>query len=336
MGKHTVTLKDVAERAGMSVTQVSRALNGYNDVSASTKERIKALADEMGYIKNVAAQKLATQSSNQIALVIKGMENDNKYNTYSAVYSVIRGIEAYTSSINYDLTIYTLRENRQSYVAYFNAKGITSAILIGFEYNDPYLSELLESPIPCVCIDIPTTGGNNGCIIVNNSYYASQVVELLIRSGKKKIAMITGKENAIVSMERETGYKIALAKHQMEWNAEFILKGNFERDTARECTKEILKKYPDIDGFFCASDYMAIGCMEGIREMGKSIPEDIGVVGFDDIPVSEYLMPSLSTVAQNSYEKGYAAAKLIHEIIRKENTPRIITLECELKMRDSV
>lgn len=336
MARSIVRLKDVAERAGLSVTQVSRALNGHDDVSPATKERIREIAQEMGYIKNVAAQKLATQTSNQIALVIKGMEHDNSCNEYSLMYSVIRGIEGYTSTIDYDLTIYALRDNVTSYLDFFAAKGITSAIMSGFDYNDPQLAEVLESHIPCVCIDIPVTGDNNGCVITNNVHYAYQAVEALIKSGKKNIAMINGKDTAIVSMEREMGYKIALTKNHIPLEKKWILKGEFDRKIAREITLEMIEKYPEIDGFFCASDYMAVGCIEAINKVGKKIPEEIGVIGFDDIPIAAYLTPTLSTVRQDNYKKGYVAAQIIHQIIRQEDKPRTITLECELKLRGSI
>lgn len=336
MKNNSVKLKDIAKQSGLSVTQVSRALNGHDDVSCATKKRIKAIAQEMGYIKNVTAQKLVTQTSNQIALVIKGMEEDASHNEYSLVYSIIRGIEAYTSTINYDLTIYAMRGNMKSYFDYFVAKGITSAILTGFDYNDKKLLQVLDSSIPCACIDIPVTGENNGCVITDNVHYATQAVDLLIESGKQKIAMINGKNTAIVSIEREKGYQTSLAKNKIDFREEWVVQGEFNRIKAKERTLELMQNYPEIDGFFCASDYMAVGCMEALKELGKNIPKEVGVIGFDDIPISAYVTPSLTTVKQDNYSKGYLAAKIIHEIIKKEDKPRTLTLECEMKIRNSI
>lgn len=331
-----IRLKDIAQAAGMSVTQVSRALNDHNDVSEETKIKIRELAKKMGYVKNVAAQKLVMQVSNQIALVIKGIENAGDTMEYNAIYPILCGINQYTNKVGYELIVYILQENIENYTDYFQQKGITAAILCGFDYDDEKLHELLETNSACVCIDIPIEGHKKGCVITNNTLYASQAVEALIHSGKKNIAMISGTPHAMVSIEREAGYRVALRKHKMDIKEEYITNGDFKKKSAREATYEILKQYPEIDGFFCASDYMALGCMEAIQNIGKSVPKDIGVIGFDNIPITKYVKPKLSTVAQDDYQKGYEAAKLLIELVKGEENQKTVTLSCEMKIRESI
>lgn len=118
-------------------------------------------------------------------------------------------------------------------------------------------------------------------------------------------------------------------------NEAYIFNGDFRKQKARQVTLEVLERHPEIDGFFCASDYMALGCMEAIQTMGKRIPEDIGVIGFDNIPITRYVKPKLSTVAQDDYQKGYEAAKLLIQMENGEMIQKTVTLSCEMKIRES-
>lgn len=331
-----VKLKDIAQAAGVSVTQVSRALNNHSDVSEDTKRKVKEIAKEMGYIKNTTAQKLVMQVSNQIALVIKGFTNPSNSVEYNSIYPLLCGINRYINEVDHELVVYMLQENTESYTEYFQSKGIQGAILFGFDYDDKKLHELLETNYPCVCIDIPIQGKNKGCVIINNTLYATQAVEALIVSGKKHIAMISGTPKAIVSIEREAGYRIALHKHNFTLQKGYICDGNFRQKRAKELTRELLQTYPEIDAFFCASDYMALGCMEMLREMGKSIPQDIAVIGFDNMPITKYVTPKLSTVSQNDEQKGYEAAKLLVDIMHRDIEDKTVILSCEIKLRESV
>ncbi len=329
-----ITLKDVAKAAGMSVTQVSRALNNHDDVSEETKVRIRQIANELGYIKNTMAQKLVMQVKNEMAVVVKGFENEENISDYNPIYKILCGVNKLVSEKQYELSVYMIQDSVTSYVEYLRNKGISKAILSGFEYDDKRLLELINSNIRCVFIDIPIDEGNNGCVIINNMLYSTQAVEAMIKTGKKHIAMINGTSHATVSIERESGYKIALAKRAMP-NYE-TYEGDFSRRKAKSETLRALKEHPEIDGFFCASDYMAMGCIEALEDMGKRVPEDIAVVGFDDLPISRYLKPALSTVHQDDFAKGYEAAKLLWEFSESEASSNIVTLGCELIIRDTI
>ncbi len=331
-----VKLKDVAKAAGMSVTQVSRALNNYDDVNEETKTRIKAIAKEMGYVKNITAQKLATGTSNQITFVIKGLDDRSNLVEYNSIYPILCGINGYTSQLQYEVVVYIVQEKVNSYVDYFKDKGINNAILFGFEYDDEAFIELINSTYTLVCIDIPIDGENKGCVITNNTFYATQAVDLLYKSGKQNIAMISGKNQAIVSIEREAGYRVALQKNKKIVDETLILNGEFREQKAKEVTLQVLKDHPEIDGFFCASDYMAIGCMEAIKSINKRIPEDIAVIGFDNMPVSRYVTPSLTTVAQDDYKKGYQAAELMSSLMKRECETKTVLMNCEIKIRASI
>ncbi len=318
----------------MSVTQVSRALNNKDDVSTQTKERIQKLANDMGYIKNITAKNLAMSVTNEIALVIKGFEDPSNSVDYNPIYPILCGVNKIAIKHEQTVVVHILPDTTTSYVTYFRNKGIANAVLFGFDYDDARLEEVFKSNINCVFIDVQVEDENKGCVVVNNTLYSTKAVELLINSGKNNIAMISGKPHALVSLEREAGYKIALEKNGKKIYE--IYQGDFNKKTAKKVTEELLNKYPEIDGIFCASDYMALGCMEVIQNLGKKIPDDIALIGFDNIPSSRYTSPSLSTVGQDDYKKGIEATKMLMKISNGENILRTKTLDCEILKRESV
>jgi len=331
-----ITLKDIAKKAGLSVTQVSRALNGHEDVSDQTKQRVRAIANEMGYIKNAVAHRLVTGTSNQIAFVVQGFDNKVKEEEYNEFYAILNGIYQFGSEHKYETVLYIIKSSQQSYVQFFREKGIQNAVMYGFNYDDAKLLDLLETSYNIVCIDILVAAKNKGCVVVDNTHYSMLAVEALLRSGKSNIALITGNQHAMVSLEREAGYRIALQKQKIAINGDYVVDANFSQKVAFQKTLELLKKHPQLDGFFCISDYMALGCLEAIQSLGKVIPKDIAVIGFDDILVSRYTTPKLSTINQNNYSKGFEAAKLVDALKREDYVTTTIILSCELKLRDSI
>ncbi|ONI45591.1 hypothetical protein AN641_03710 [Candidatus Epulonipiscioides gigas] len=331
-----ITLKDIAKEADLSVTQVSRALNGHEDVSEETRKRVQTLANTMGYVKNLAAHRLVTGTSNQIAFVVQGFKNKNNESEYNEFYDILNGIHQFSSEKQYETVLYIIQSIQHSYIQFFKEKGIQNAILYGFDYDDPKLIELLNTNYNIVCIDIPVEGINKGCVVINNTYYSTLAVEALLNSGKQNIAIITGSHHASVSLEREAGYRIALQKKRIPIIEEYIVDANFNQQIAYQKTLKLLEQYPQIDGFFCISDYMALGCMEAIKNIGKIIPKDIAIIGFDDIPITRYVAPKLSTISQNSYSKGFEAAKLIDAIKQSLSIDTTVILNCELKIRASI
>ncbi len=329
-----ITLKDLALAANMSVTQVSRALNNKDDVSEETKKRIQQLANDMGYIKNITAKNLAMSVSNEIALVLKGFEVPSNSVDYNPIYPILCGVNKVAVENEQTVVVHIIPDNISNYVHFFRNKGISKAILFGFDYDDERLGEVYESNIQCVFIDVQVNSDTKGCVVVNNTLYSTKAVEELLKSGKKNIAMISGTSHALVSLEREAGYKIALEKSGKKIYE--IFRGNFNRKDAKIVTKEILSKYPEIDGIFCASDYMALGCMEALQERGKKIPDDVGLIGFDNIPISKYTTPPLSTVEQDDYLKGIEATKMLVKMSNGKKIPHTKTLDCEIIKRESI
>lgn len=330
-----VSLKDIAAASGISLTQVSRALNNHSDVSEETKQKVRRIAKEMGYVKNINAQRLATKVSNQIAVIVIGMNEDANDSGGNIFIDIIRGINKFATEVEYEAIIHLVENKRKkSYLEYCKERAIEGVIIIGSQFDDPRFTELVESDFPCVAIDIQIDGKNKGSVIINNTYYSMIAVNEIIKSGKNKIAMLSGTEHDMVSLERKAGYEMALRTNKLTVDENIIINCEFDYNKSIEATRDLLNC--NVDGIFCASDYMALGAIKAIEENGLRIPEDIAVFGFDGIPIGQYIRPRLTTIKQDNYKKGYSSAKLLYEILTGKENMGTIVVPCTVEKRESV
>jgi len=321
----------------VSVTTVSRALNGYYDVSQSTKENILKIAKELNYVPNRSAQNLVKKQNNTLAIILSGLEKDGGKD--NIVYRMLSGMYTYAETVNYEVVLFTMSsayQREKSYVQFCREHNIGGAVLNGIRTDDPYFEEIVNSDLPCVLIDILKNGKNISSITIDNVKAAEEAVNLLIKNNHKHIVMINGRKEAAVSIERYKGYVKALKNNNITIKEEYCVYADFLEDCAYEKTKELLNKYPEITSFFCASDIMALGAMKAIKELNKKVPEDISVVGFDNIPLAAYSTPALTTVNQDFYLMGKEAAKQLLKMIKKEDFKKNIILNHKLLVRDSV
>lgn len=330
-----VNLKDIARECGVSMTQVSRALNDRDDVSQKTKLLVRETAQRLGYVKNINAQILATKESNQIALMIYGVDKD-KNSEPSIIYNIIKGVNRFAKENGLEAVVYLNEDPQVSYLNFCRQRGITGIILFGVNYEDQSFKEIIASDFPCVVIDIPVEGKNKGNVVVNNIFYSMEATNYIIKKGRRKVAMMCGHGHSMVDVERKAGYKMALESHSMEVDEDLIVFGDFDSEKAYEKTIELFEKHPGIDGLYCASDFMALGAMNALKDMGRRVPQDISVFGFDGIMMGEFVTPTLSTIKQNNLKKGYLAAKLLRDILKGDAETNTIVVPCEIVLRESV
>ncbi len=331
-----INLKDISKASGFSVTQVSRALNNHEDVNEETKHKIQKIATEMGYVKNITAQRLSSKKSNQIAVIVHGVEEDiNDFNT-NILFSILKGVNKFALSVDYEPIIHLVDKSDISYLNFCRQRGISGVILVGIKYDDPKFQELVQSNFPCVVIDIPIEGKKKGCVVVNNNYYSICAVSLLIEKGRRNIALISGHNHAMVTIERKIGYKTALLSAGIQYNENFIISADFEYEKAYRKTIELLTKYNEIDAIFAMSDIMAIGALKAAKHLNKKIPEDISIFGFDGISITQFVNPAISTIKQDNFKKGYSAAKLLYEILHETNEENTILIPCDIIVTESI
>ncbi|WP_226527212.1 LacI family DNA-binding transcriptional regulator [Metabacillus niabensis] len=330
------TIKDIAKAAGVSVTTVSRAINGYSDVSEKTRQKIMKLVKELNYSPNTLARGLVMNKSKTIGLLVSGLNRESEKDQIT--FSVLSGINECASELDYDLVLFNTNSTKQrekTYTQLCRERRVDGAIIQGIKTDDPYLQEVVNSDIPCVLIDYPIQSENVGHVTTDNKLGAKKAVNHLIELGHKNIAMINGHSKAFVSKIRLEGYMEALQEAGLSYKKEWVVNGMFEEETGKEQAIKLLKKHPEITAIFSASDLMALGILEGAKEIGRKVPEDLSVVGYDDILLAGYSNPPLTTISQNIFQLGYQAANLLIKMLEGTLEPHVITLGTKLVVRES-
>jgi LacI family transcriptional regulator len=333
----SVTIKDIAKAAGVSITTVSRALNGYSDVNEETRRKIFQIAEAMGYSPNMAARSLIVKRTKTLGLLISGITRTSVKD--SIAFEILCGTNDRAGELNYDLVLFntdTQKQKMKSYKSLCLERGVDGVIIMGIRLDDPYLEEVVNSNIPCVLIDIPLTGEGVSSVNSDSVNGARIAVDYLIKCGHRHIGMINGHAQAFVSKGRLEGYRKALDEHGIPFREQYVEDGGFTESGGAEAAVRLLSRNPDITALFCASDLMAIGAIQAIRNMGKSVPEDISVVGYDNIGMSEYLTPPLTTVKQDHYRMGYQATQMLIDMLEGRNVHPQVIIPAELVMRGSV
>lgn len=331
------TIKDLAKAAGVSITTVSRALNGYSDVSEKTRSRIKKLAAELSYRPNAQAQSLVLKKTNTIGVIISEIKRSNVKDAFA--FEVLCGINDRASEMNYDILLFSTNPNKQlkkTYSDLCRERNVDGAILQGLRTSDPYLKEVVNQPhFPCVLIDIPVAGDWVGHVTTDNVNGAREAVRHLITLGHTRIAMINGHDEASVSRERLSGYMLALQEAGISYDAELVADGRFSEEGGMEAIMDIVERRPEVTAVFCASDLMALGAMRAMERLGRSVPESMSIVGFDDISIASYCSPNLTTVRQEKYQLGYQAAQLLIDMLEGRQVRHKVVLDNQLVVRDS-
>lgn len=330
------TIKDISKAAGVSVTTVSRALNGYSDVSESTRQKVMRVAKELNYVPNTLARSLVMNKSQTIGLLVSGFTKSSIKDNFMV--EVMAGINDFAAETNYDLVLFSTDSTKQrekTYSQLCKERRVDGVIIQGIKIDDPYLLEVVESDIPCVLIDIPIESDTVGYVTTDNILGAKKAVQHLIELGHRNIAMVNGHDQAFVSKRRLEGYIESLKDSNLQIRNDWIVNGKFDEEEAEKATEELLINNPVITAVFCASDLMALGVIKAARNLGIRVPEDLSVVGYDDILLASYSTPSLTTIAQDKFRMGYEAGRLLVQMLEGENHSHIVTLETNLKIRDS-
>ena len=332
-------IHDVAKRAGVTIGTVSRAFNGYKDVSENTKKRIFEAARELQYSPQVIARSLSSKISPRIGMIVSGFLDTNDKD--SLLYLLEKGVYRYTLENDLEVSIFTTdfsRLKNKSYAQFCREHSIPGAILSGITVDDIYLHELIDSDIPCVTIDVPLEGKRLGCVTIDDRKAEAELTDYLFANGHRDFIVIAGRKNATVTGSRMAGIRDACLGRGVPLKDEQVYYCDFDEKAAHDRVFAYLREPggPKATAFICHSDIMAIGALRAIREAGYASPGDFSVTGFDDIPLAVYMEPALTTVAQNFTQKGYESAKLLRSIILDEPCVRNVVLPYEMRVRSSV
>lgn len=305
-----ITIKDVAERAGVSVSAVSHVLNGYTDISEATKQKVQIASKELGYVANSAARQLSSKKTKTIALIL------NEINVARGVampLEIISGVIDYLDQTNYEFVFYatnTKKQGKKSLRQFCDEHNISGVIIQGLRVTDPYYHELAHFDLPTVAIDLMVHNNKVGMVSINNELAAFEVTELLQKNGYQHILFVNGDKKAVVSHEREAGYRRSVKKPSIIY-ADFREQVAFDKIQSLYAASE----KPKYDAIFAASDLMAIGCLKALKTFG--LENQLAVVGFDDITLTSYFTPTITTVHQDVRQISEFATKDLIDHIEK-------------------
>lgn len=332
--KSTVTIMDVAAHAGVSYSTVSRVVNDYEFVKADTREKVQNAMAELGYVANLKARSLAGGRSNMIGLLVFDLEN-------SYFTEVVRGIDAEVSRIHYDMVISTTHQRldrEQAYVTQL-ASGMVDGLIIMLPQNiDSWLEPLRQRQTPYVLIDHESGLGQGHVIRTTNRRGARQATDYLLDLGHRRIGLVTGTPTVQSGRERIEGFEQAFAGRNLSIDSDLIVQGDFDQASGYVAALQLLQYRTPPTAIFALNDAMAIGVLEAAEKVGLTVPDDLSIIGFDDIPEASYIRPQLTTVRQPQREIGRTATRLLVDLIEQnEERPGLetITLETELIIRKS-
>ncbi len=330
-----LTLEEIGKLAGVSRSTVSRVINNHPNVSAKVRQNVERVIRETNYSPHLAARTLASQRSYIIGLVIPRSLQAFFGDPYFA--RLTQGIAQAANTYDYTFSLFLLenREIEDRLIPRITRPGFIDGLVIqSTSADDKVLSRVIEGSIPYVIAGRPLHHSNVTYIDVDNFSGAVMAVEHLIQLGRQRIATIMGPQDISPGLDRSLGYKQALAEHGIQIDKNLMAEGNFTEESGYQAAKQILPFKPD--AIFAASDSMAIGAIQAIKEAGLSIPQDIAIVGYDDLAPARYANPQLTTIRQPVLRFGAAVFKILLEIIDgKTNEPQNTILDVELVIRES-
>ncbi len=327
-----VTILDVAKESGVSYSTVSRVLNDFDFVKESTREKVLAAAEKLGYVANIQARSLAGGKTQIIGLLVPGLDNDY-------ISEITSGIDQELAHSDYDLMLYTTHryQGKESLYVRTVANGLVDGLIFIVPHDSQrYLEALPNQDFPYVLIDQIDNTYNSTTVDATNWQGAYDATSYLIGLGHTRIGMITGHPKLNSAKERHDGYRAALQHHRIRYDETLVVTGDFLTRSGYTGGQQLLSLKNPPTAIFAANDLTAFGVLEAIHQAGLRIPEDISVIGFDDIPHASLVYPKLTTVRQPLVQIGRVAVRLLLEKLdNPEQEARRVTLATELVIRDS-
>lgn len=328
------TIKDIAELANVSIATVSKVINGKDSsISKKTREKIKRIIEEENYIPNSVARTLVTKQSYSLGMIVPDICNP----FFS---QLIRGVEEDANKKGYDLIITNTDDDDEKLLVQLELmkkKMVDGLILISSQNSS--IGEILDDiNIPTVLVDrVVEHRSLVGRVEIDNKKGGSLATSHLIEKGCKKIVFLAGDIQTFSSYQRYLGYKSALEDHGLKFDETLVEFGSFHSEFGYNAVLSLLGKKCSFDGIYASNDMIAVGAMQALKSCGYRIPEDIKVIGFDDIYLSALVTPTLTTIHQPVFEMGSTASRILIDYLSnktKSETP-VVCFDTRLIERES-
>lgn len=319
----TVTIKDVAKRANVAPSTVSRVIADSPRISEKTKQRVREAMKELGYHPNFIARSLASQMTQVIGIVMPSSADQALQNPFFP--EVIRGISKAAHEKRYALQMSTGEKENDIYervVEMLQGRRVDGVILLYSRQNDKLMKYLLKHGFPFVVIGKPHQKAEQVTHVDNDNVQAGKdAANWLIARGHERIAFVGGNPQYLVTVDRQTGYAAALQEAGLPYWPEYVVHAEFLQEGGQEAMKELLSLPEPPTGLVVADDLMALGILKTLDEMGLGVPEDVSIVSFNNTLLAEMSRPPLTSVDIGIFQLGYEAAKSLIEKITNTNEP---------------
>lgn len=330
-----VTISDIARMANVSKTTVSRVINNKPEgVGKTTRDKILRIIEESGFQPSMIARGLATNKTKAIGLIITDIAN-------SFFPLLVRGVEDYANKYGYSLFLCNSDnspEKEMEYIKAFIGKSVDGVILSSSMNDTSFHYDILKSKnIPLVLIDRCVDGHSyDASVFLDNVKGAYIAVNHLIDNGHENIAFISGYKSAVITQKRLHGYKMALEKRNLKVREDLIAVGDYQVESGYKKTLELLEQGKKFTAIFACNDLMAIGAIKALKSRSIKIPDQVEIIGFDNIDFSILIEPQLSTIGQPAYKMGYKGAQQLIKLIEGEKiSNKDIILKPELILRET-
>ncbi len=332
--KGTITIKDVAKRAGVSISTVSRVINDSKPVTDEVKQKVLDVIKETGYIPNPLARSLVTKKSQLLGVIVPEVSD-------SFVSEILNGIEEVAKMYDYEILLantYSDKEQELKSINLLRAKQVEGIVMICWKVDQDHIDYIQNSRIPATYISKTARDFDIHTVSISNKEATYDMTKYLIGKGHKDIAFImTSKDDTILERERFLGYEEALKENDIKIDDNFIKYAGTKYEDGYDSMKELLSEGKIPHAAFVTGDEAAIGAMNAACDAGYRVPEDISIVGFNDVRIAKMYRPKLTTVHQPLYDIGAVAIRMVIKMIKGEQlSEKKVDLPYKIVERESV
>ena len=324
----SVSIKDVANKAGVSISTVSKALNDKSSVSSSTIERIKQTAEEMGYVPNSRARVFATKETKQIVFVADIPKDTAFYNPH--IFEIIMGLQHSVSKSGYSLIVESVEKKEAlEYISSLYKKNMADALVVHASIITKRLESLIvKSNLPHLIIGQPDYQSTLSWIDTDNTLSGAIAIRHLLKKDYYPVAFVGGKADDMISLHRFEGAERELKQNNLSFEEQYVLSTSSTIVSGMNAAKKILKMEKPPRSVLCANRVIAFGMMQELRNQKIKVPKDIAVMTFDRYPFSDFTEPRVTSVDMNMYEIGEEAGSILIKNLSHPNL-RIQTFTSE-------
>lgn len=333
-----VTIKDVAKKANVSPSTVSRVIANNPRISEETKRKVRKAMNELGYYPNFQARSLANKSTQTVGVIMPSSTNYAFQNPFFP--EVLRGISMKAHEIGYGLYLSTGAKEEEIYqevISMVQGNRVDGIILLYSRVHDPIMNYLHNEKFPFIVVGRPHEHADEITHVDNDNVgMAKEVTEYLIKLGHERIGFVGGDADLVVTMDRLVGYKEALRHANIPFQSNYIVKERFLREGGHEAMKELLSLTDPPTALVVADDMMALGMMSYLESLQIKVPEEMSIISFNNLMLAEFAKPPLTSVEINIFQLGYEAANCLAERMKNQGAlAKRITIPAKLIERES-